>query len=226
MTSPQTPWNSGGYPQYPQSGTPSGAFPQQQYPQGGYAQYPRSNPFAAPPVPGHDLGEFRRPATVEVAFWISVVVPLLATVLSVVSYLLLQGWMNDSLSGMGDNEYTAEITSVANGFLLFFFIFFTIIYLILTALWILFGFKMRAGRNWARITLTVLASMWLLSSLVSLVQGGTMLTGSTVEEMEMPGSFLALTYTQGGLGVVGMALFITLVFLKPSNWYFQAANRR
>ncbi|MCI2417009.1 hypothetical protein MOQ72_06200 [Saccharopolyspora sp. K220] len=218
MTSPQNPWQQGGYPQ---SGTPSGGFPQQ------YPQYPRQNPFAAPPVSAHEMGAVRRPMTIEIAFWIAVVVPLLATVLSVVSYLLLQGVVNDAIgsAGSGSTEIDAQISSVANGVMLFFFIVLTIIYLVLTALWILFGFKMRVGRNWARITLTVFASVWALSGVVGLIQGGTMTTTGSLGDLEVPGSYYAMAYAQSGLGLVAMAVFITLVFLKPSNWFFQAANR-
>jgi hypothetical protein len=222
VTSPQNPWQQGGYPQ----GSPSGGFPQQ-YPQGAYPQYPQPNPFAAPPVSAHEIGALKRPITVEIAFWIAVVVPLLSTVLSVVSYLLLQGFVNDSIASAstGDADIDAQISSVANGFLLFFFIFLTIIYLILTTLWILFGFKMRIGRNWARITLTVFAAFWMLAGLIGLVQGGVAFSGD-LEGVELPGSYFALSYSQLGLGLVGMIAFITLVFLKSSNWYFQAANRR
>ncbi|MBB5154641.1 hypothetical protein [Saccharopolyspora phatthalungensis] len=223
MTSPQNPWHQGGYPQ---GGTPSGGFPQQ-YSQGGYPQYPQSNPFAAPPVSSHELGELRRPITVEIAFWIAVVVPLVATVLSVVSYLLLQGFVNDSLAGAatGEAKIDAQISSIANGVLLFIFIFLTIVYLILTTLWILFGFKMRAGRNWARVTLTVFAAVWMLAGVIGLIQGGSTTMSGGLEDVQLPGSYFALSYGQLGLGLVGMIAFTTLVYLKPSNWYFQAANR-
>jgi hypothetical protein len=225
VTSPQNPWQQGGYPQ---GGTPSGGFPQQ-YPQGGgYPQYPQQqNPYAAPPVPSHELNALSRPMTVEIAFWIAVVVPLLATVLSVVSYMMLQGYINDSISSASTGtEFDDDIASIANGVMLFFFIFITVVYLILTTLWILFGFKMRVGRNWARITLTVFAAVWALSSVVSLIQGGTMTTTGELEGVPLPTSYYAMVYVQGGLGLVAMGVFITLVFLKPSNWYFQAASRR
>ncbi|MEV0703899.1 proline-rich domain-containing protein [Saccharopolyspora sp. NPDC050389] len=222
MTSPQNPWQQGGYPQ---GGTPSGGFPQQ-YPQGGFSQYPQSNPFAAPPVPAHELGAFKRPITVEIAFWISVVVPLVATVLSVMSYLMLQGFVNDSIAGTtGDTDVDRQLASIANGFLLFLFVFITIIYMILTGLWILFGFKMRAGKNWARITLTVLAGIWMLVGVISLIQGGSMTMTGDLDQVQLPGSFFALSYSQTGLGLVGMIVFTAVVYLKPSNWYFKAASR-
>ncbi|MGI8308715.1 proline-rich domain-containing protein [Saccharopolyspora hattusasensis] len=222
MTSPQNPWQQGGYPQ---GGTPSGGFPQQ-HPQGGYSQYPQSNPFAAPPVPAQELSTFQRPITVEIAFWIAIVVPLLATVLSVLSYMLLQGFVNDSIAGsMGDPDLDQQIASVANGVMLFFFVFITIIYLVLTGLWILFGFKMRAGKNWARITLTVFAGLWMLFGVIALIQGGSMTMSGDLDGANLPSSYFALSYSQTGLGLVGMIVFLTLAYLKPSNWYFKAASR-
>ncbi|MGP4015197.1 hypothetical protein [Saccharopolyspora sp. 5N708] len=223
MTSPQNPWQQGGYPP---GGTPSGGFPQQ-YPQGGYQPHPQQNPFAAPPVSAQEIGVLPRPMTVEVAFWIAVVIPLIATVLSVVSYLMLQGYVNDSMvsSGSDSTDIDEQISSVVNGVLLIMFIVLTVIYLILTALWILFGFKMRVGRNWARITLTVFACVWALSGVIGLIQGGTLTTSGSLGDLELPGSYYAMSYAQSGLSLLAMAAFVTLVFLKPSNWYFQAANR-
>ncbi len=48
-----------------------------------------------------------------------------------------------------------------------------VIGLILLALEIFFMFKMRAGRNWARIVLTVLGVLSILSGLYGLTQGFT-----------------------------------------------------
>ncbi|MER7012302.1 hypothetical protein ABT324_12840 [Saccharopolyspora sp. NPDC000359] len=236
MTSPQNPWQQGGYPQYPQGGTPSGGFPQQQYPQGGYPQQPQGgyqqqNPYAAPPVPAQEMAPVPRPMTVEIAFWIAIAVPLLVTVLSVVSFMTLQGYLNDTIAGVtADPELPSEfqdgVSSFVNGIMLITFIFMTVIYLILTGLWILFGFKMRAGRNWARVTLTVFASIWVLSSIMSLIQGGSTATFTgDMPDIALPTSYYVMTYIQGGLGLLSMGGFITLVFLQPSNWFFNASRR-
>lgn len=217
MNFPQNPWQQGGYPQ---SGTPSGGFPQQQ--PGGYQPYSQ-NPFSAPPVPVHEMAVPQRPATVETAFWIAVVLPLLVTVLNVVSYLVLQGWVQDSIGGSAD-DVTAEMTSAVNGVMMVFFVVLTIFYLILTGLWITFGFKLRAGRNWARVTLTIFAAFWAMSSIGTLASGG-MATGLSETEA-LPGGYYALSYVQGGLGVVGTVAFVVLVFTAKSNAYFDASNRR
>lgn len=224
MTSPQNPWQQGGHPQ---GGTPSGGFPQQQYPQGGY---PQQNPYAAPPVPAQEMNQVPRPITVEIAFWIAVAMPLLAVVLSVVSYMMVQGALNDFVASATSSDMPAEfqsgMASIVNGVMLFTFIFVTVIFLILTGLWIMFGFKMRAGRNWARITLTVFASIWLLSSIINLIQGGSTVTMTAdMPEFVLPSSYYVMVYVQAGLGLLSMGAFIALVFLQPSNWYFNAARR-
>lgn len=219
MNFPQNPWQQGGYPQ---SGTPSGGFPQQPQQQpGGYQPYSQ-NPFSAPPVPMHEMAVPQRPAQVETAFWIAVVLPLLVTVLNVVSYLVLQGHVHESIGG-GADDVEREVASAVNGVMLVFFIILTIFYLILTGLWITFGFKLRAGRNWARITLTILAGFWAMSSLGTIGSGG--LAGLSDTEA-LPGSYYALSYAQGGLGIIGTVAFVALVFLPKSNAFFDAASRR
>ncbi|WP_344685872.1 hypothetical protein [Saccharopolyspora taberi] len=232
MTTPQDPWQQGGYQQYPQGGqqfgTPSGGFPASNQPQG------YGNPYAAPQVPAHELaGPPAAPQTVNTAFWIAMVMPLLTTVLTVVMFLVLNSSINDLINTslpqdeeLGP-EFNDSMRSFATGFIMAIFIGTAILYAILSALWILFGFKMRAGRNWARVTLTVFAGIWLLSSISGLATGtGNVSTGSSLEGMNIPSSYLVLGYVNSGLGLLAMAGFITLVFLKPSNNFFQAAKYR
>ena len=236
MTTPQDPWQQqGGYQQYPQGGqqfgTPSGGFPAPGAPNPpqGYG-----NPYAAPQVPAHELaGPPGPPQTVNVAFWISIVMPLLTTVLTVVAFLMLNSSINDMIESslpqdqeLGP-EFNDSMRSFASGIIMTIFIATTIIYAILSGLWILFGFKMRAGRNWARVTLTVFASLWLLSSIGGLISGsGNVSTSGSLEGMQLPTGYLVLNYVTSGLGLLTMAGFIALVFLKPSNDFFQAAKYR
>lgn len=226
VTMPQDPSQYGGQPQYPQQ-TPypqSGPMPQ-------YPQQPGYNPYAAPQVPAHEMHGPRRPATVETAFWISVVVPLVVTVLTVVSFMLVQGFTEDVInatardSGIQDGQMMSDIASATRAAMMVVYIIVTVFYLVLTGLWILFGFKLRAGRGWARVTLTVFAALWVLNALTGLINGG-MTAGTMPEGIEVPGSMLALSYAANGIGLVAMAAFIVLVFLKPSNHYFQAAAYR
>lgn len=252
VTSPQDPWQQnqyppgqyppGQYPQYPQQGTPSGGFPQQ----GGYPQYPQHpqypqqfqypgdprqggypqqvHPYAAPPISPYDMAGVPRPKTVETAFWIAVVVPVLATVLFVVGIFLQRDAMNAALSSAGDpdvQEVAGNVAMVGIGIMVFF-------YVVLTGLWILFGFKMRAGRNWARITLTVFAGLWLFISLFQLMgaTSTTVVAGGTSTSLDLSGVAMALTYTTTAVSFLAMVAFIVLVYLKPSNWFFQAAQYR
>src|SRR5699024_5182031 len=117
VTSPQDPWQQGGSPQQPPGGYPQQPGNQpQQYPggppPGGYPQYPGAaprgmpDPYAAPPPPGQQGGP-PRPTTVETAFWIAVVVPILVTVLTVISFLVGQGF-SEELMARSLGETTPE----------------------------------------------------------------------------------------------------------------------
>lgn len=169
------------------------------------------------------------PTTVTTAFWIAMVVPVLVTVLYAVYMLLGLQFFNERMtSGLGSGPSTDGMREVATGVATAFVFLFGVVivlYGVLTALWILFGFKMRAGRNWARVTLTVFAALWGLTSVVALVSGGaTFQSGGA--ELQMPGGLIALNYVQNALSLFAMITFVVLVFLRPSNWYFQATARR
>ena len=130
---------------------------------------------------------------------------------------------------MATDEYVAEVqdgfSQLAQGLVFGVSIFVTVLMLILTALWILFGFKMRAGRNWARVVLTIFAAIWLLNVISGLASGlGTGGYGS-LEDVEMPTSFLVVTVLDQAISGLGMIAFLVLVYLKPSNWYFNAARQ-
>jgi hypothetical protein len=205
------------YPQYPQ--------------QGGYPQHLPANPYAAPPVPDQVFAVPRPPA-VTIAFWIAVVTPVLATVVGVLNLVLAQSFLNDSLSaqlgsrGLDPNSPEAQTTRKIMGFALLTSAgISTVCWIVLTVLWIVFGFKMRAGRNWARITLTVFASIWALSAvatLISAASGGTMFFMSMPANVHIPTSMMLLGFFQGAVSLVAMAAFIMLVNRQPSSAYFQA----
>jgi hypothetical protein len=81
---------------------------------------------------------------------------------------------------------------------------------IVAALWIMFLFFMRAGRNWARIVITVVGAIWFL--------------------LTVPSVFGAAA---GGVAnaILGLVQLLTIgativaAFLAPSNEYFAAARR-
>lgn len=77
-------------------------------------------------------------------------------------------------------------------------------------LYVLFAFKMRAGRNWARITLAVLGGLGLMLGLIGLATG----SGNAIE--------MIVTVLQ--VALVGAAIYF--MFTKEANAYFDAAKRR
>ncbi|MEP6561107.1 MAG: hypothetical protein ABJD68_08535, partial [Nakamurella sp.] len=82
-------------------------------------------------------------------------------------------------------------------------------FLIFAAVYLLFAFKMRAGRNWARIVLTVFGALTLLSS-VSRTASSVTFNGQTYATTSGPGWVTAV------LALVG----IILMYVGQSNKYF------
>jgi hypothetical protein len=74
-------------------------------------------------------------------------------------------------------------------------------------LYLLFAFKMRAGRNWARITLAVLGGITLVLGLVGLASGNAINTIMTVLQLALIGGAIYFMYT------------------KEASAYFDAAKR-
>lgn len=142
----------GGYPGPPpgyQSG--QGAYPS--YP-GGPAGYP-GYPGGAEPVPAP-----ARPVTVTAAFWCWILV-IVSSAVGAALLINSPVWTQVLQQAQRDANTTIDVSSlvrVVRGFAIAGFVVFAGLYL-------LFSFKMRAGRNWARITLTVLGALNLLSAL-------------------------------------------------------------
>jgi divalent metal cation (Fe/Co/Zn/Cd) transporter len=155
--------------------------------------YPQSSASTGPvPAPA-------RPGTVEGAFWAFIVAP----VIGLIGGLLIFGnrdqiatTMRDANRQRGGNLTDAQIDQAVNVTM----ITAMVIAVIIAGLYLLFAFKLRAGRNWARIVLTVLAALQLLSVLIG---------QSTI------GGYLAVL-----AAVVG----VVLSFTGPSNAYFAAAK--
>lgn len=226
--------NQGGYypPGYQNPGHPGAGYPQQPgYPvPSPYAPNPYApGPYAAPPVSAGETAAPESPATITAAFWIAMVVPVVVTVLYAVNMLMGLQLINEAINTGGVGA-TGEMRQVATGVgtvLVIMFGFFIVLYAVLTGLWILFGFKMRAGRNWARVTLTVFASLWGLAAVVALVSGGvTFESSGGLAAIETPAALLVLGYVQNALSLFAMISFVVLVFLRPSNWFFRAAAHR
>ncbi len=82
--------------------------------------------------------------------------------------------------------------------------------LLFLALYLLFAFKMRAGRNWARVVLTVLSALSIVSVFSS--QGSVTVNGHTYSA--------AASQLTGWLGAILAVAAIVLMYLTASNLYF------
>lgn len=87
-------------------------------------------------------------------------------------------------------------------------------FLIGAALYLLFAFKMRAGRNWARVVLTVIGVLGVLSAVLPTYRSVTV-NGTT---------YVVQNY---GIHWISLALLVAalvLMFVPASNAYFAAAK--
>ncbi|MGW4485301.1 hypothetical protein ACWEOE_15865 [Amycolatopsis sp. NPDC004368] len=145
-------------------------------------------------------GEPARPAvptTITVAFWAFVA----STVIGIVGGLLLFGQKDeliDAARGTNSTLSEAQLDQAANIAL----VIGVVIAVVIALLYLLFAVKLRAGRNWARIVLTVLTALQVLSLLRS--DGGTW-----------------LSYVSAVAAVIG----VVFSFLGDSNAYIAAGRQ-
>lgn len=167
----------------------------------------------------------RRPTAVNIAFWIAVVVPPLTIVLKVAGFVVVKRAVDEVFGTTGGDAQASlvDLRDKVNGPLLAFFIFATVRDLLLSGLWILLGLKMRSGRPWARITLIVFASLWVLSSLVALVRGDSQgfTTADVPPFFEIPAAYVVLDYARSALILLAMAAFIPLVVLRRQQQFWR-----
>lgn len=160
---------------------------------GGLAPYPAPAWPPAPPV---------KPREVELAFrlWIATIVLGLVGSALVFTFSdpLDQARARAESSGAGTIN-PAQFSSFLNAVL----VVTAILGVIFLVLEVFFVLKMRAGRNWARITLTIFAAISVASTLFSLVQGA-------------PG----ITVVTGPVGVVLQVTATVLLYRRASNAYF------
>jgi hypothetical protein len=76
-----------------------------------------------------------------------------------------------------------------------------VLLLIVIAVYLLFLFKMRAGRNWARILVTILGLLWILAGLWGLVNSGQQIAA-------------------GGLGIASVALSVVQLVVIAATIFF------
>ncbi|SDO76765.1 hypothetical protein SAMN04515671_1947 [Nakamurella panacisegetis] len=147
------------------------------------------------------------PGTVTGAFAIYLLVALLAAV-GIVLGLTSNVWDEAVAANAGNSGVDAQalvntaktITVVVGAALL--------------ALYLLFAFKMRAGRNWARIVLTVLSALSILSAFsasASVTVNGHVYRSSS-------------TQISGWIGVALAVVAIVLMYMSASNAYFTASR--
>ncbi len=199
----------GGYPQggaYPQGGgyPQGGAYPQGGYPQGGYPPpgygggYPGGQAVLDAPV---------RPTTVTAAFWcwILTAVGALATVIFALTSPVWDDAVRAGIRVSGNvNVDPQQVVNISRISLI-------VVFVILIGVYLLFAFKMRDGRNWARIVLTVFGGLTLLSAIRPTV-GNVEYNGVVYQTNQGP------TWVTAVLALVG----IVLMFVGPSNQYFAA----
>lgn len=135
-------------PQDPNQGYQSG--------QSGLPQFP-----AAPPPSefGQQLQTYEPPKEVVASFWCYIggaVVVLLGGLLAIgQKQAILDTLRSTNTTGATESQLEAAANLVV--------IVAIVISVILTGLYVLFAYKLKAGRNWARIVLTVLAALTLLN---------------------------------------------------------------
>ncbi len=167
-----------GGPQQPQSPYPESPYPQGSYPQGAAPQgppgYPGQGGYPGTEPPEYGSNQYgsappQRPKEVDNSFWLwigSIVVSLLGAILTFSQFDGIRQQAIDE--ALRDNptldrqffESTFDAILVVG----------LVFGLFLVALQLFFIFKMRAGRNWARIVLTVLGAISVLTGLFGLGQ--------------------------------------------------------
>lgn len=165
---------------------------------------------AYPPSESRGLTN-RPPSTVQGAFWIY----LLVAALSLVSIVLVMtdGALDRAIQDAGRNTGNAsiDVASLVNVVR----VTTIVVAVIFVALYLFFAVKMRNGRNWARIVLTVLSALSVLSrfSVSSTV---------TVNGEVYSSNSNAIA---GWAGAIAAIVAIVLMYLPASNAYFSSPRR-
>lgn len=189
----------------PPYGQPAyGAPPGGAYAQGAYG-YPGQTQLPAEPP---------RPTSVTAAFWcflltaaVSVLTGILAFASSGWQEALAQGRAEAAARGVSSANFETAITFAR--------VIGVIVAAAFLALYLLFAFKMLAGRNWARIVLTVLAALTLLSAITPTTSQVTLNNQVYTVQSGRTTGFISLA-----LAVLG----IVLMYLPASNEYFRNSN--
>ncbi len=167
-----------------------------------------NDPFGAMPPPPSDDGPLVRPKAVDSAFQAvlaSVAVSALGTIFTVMlDRAALRGMVTDMLAGLpadqrGDVDSTVSAFQAILG----------VSIAIFAGLFVLFAVKMRAGRNWARILLTVYTAVGVWSFLTAMADSGAELG-------------LMWSLAEVAFGVTA----VVYMFRPESTTYFAESKRR
>lgn len=162
-------------------------------------QYPTSQSDTYQGRPAHPAA----PGSITGAFLIYLLAAVLLAV-GVVLALTSNVW-NDAIAAAGNTSSVNTQTLVNTAKIIT-----VVIGVVFLALYLLFAFKMRAGRNWARIVLTVLSALSIASSFSA--SGSVNVNGTVYKSTS--------TQTTGIVGAVLAIVAIVLMFLPASNAYF------
>ena len=115
------------------------------------------------------LNTSAQPRDVDMAFWLWVASLLVSLIGQLFGLSATVNGLQDSMQGRSTQPLSPDaLASMAH----IFFIVIIVVTVLFIALLVFFGVKMRAGRNWARITITVLTVLEALSLVNSLMTTG------------------------------------------------------
>jgi hypothetical protein len=115
------------------------------------------------------LNTSTRPRNVDMAFWLWVASLLVSLIAQLFGLSATVDGLQDSMQQRSTQPLSPDaLASRAH----IFFIAIIVVTVLVTALLVFFGVKMRAGRNWARITITVLTALGVLLLANTLMTAG------------------------------------------------------
>jgi len=195
----------GGYPGQQPPGYPAG--------QGGYPGYP-GGPAGYPGSGGAPVSEPVRPVTVTAAFWCWIAV-IAAWAVSLIILLTSSAWDQAlaAATNTANRSSTSTVVVDAQSVINFVRVFSVVVFVIAAGLYLLFAFKMQAGRNWARITLTVLGILGVLGSITP-----------SSRSVTVNGQVYASSSGPGWITAVLTLAAVVLMFVGGANEFFTASK--
>lgn len=187
-----------------------------------------------PPPPAGPQRPFptRPPGALNIAFVLTILVPVSAVVLLVIAALSAHGWLSDladgTAPGIDVRSYEEEV-ALFRPYVYGVFVALTLISLALTLLWVGLGFKLRKGSRAARSTLTVLAVIWAAASvLLAIIAffGGRMFAGFLAEgyDLRLPFAVMLPWYVQEIVVVIGLVGFFATAYAGSSTAYVKSVT--